>query len=125
MGTYGSAVTSWRMISCGNSGANASGPNGRSGTRLYQLSGSALSSSKNFVGSMRKPPFSNPQPVGTSAYRVFGRRVAQGQPDRYAREYGRRAGGFLRFFQEVLVEESGYLGVGVKAVFQLGEAVSL
>jgi hypothetical protein len=56
------------MISSGNSGANASGPtgslvsgwsggsspNGRSGTRLYQLSGSAFSSSRNFVSSMWK-----------------------------------------------------------------------
>src|SRR5215217_3678251 len=65
MGTYGSPVTSCLMISCGKSGANASGPTGsrvpgwsggsspndRSGTRLYQLSGSAFSSSRNFVGS--------------------------------------------------------------------------
>src|SRR5215208_2026415 len=63
MGTYGSAVTSCLMISCEKRGVNASGPTGsrvlgcnggsspkgRSGTRLYQLSGSALSSSKNFV----------------------------------------------------------------------------
>src|SRR5215207_1350701 len=63
MGTYESEVTSCSMIACGNIGANASGPTGslvagfrggsrpkgRSGTRLYQLSGMAFSSSKNFV----------------------------------------------------------------------------
>src|SRR5918993_1186703 len=63
MGTYESEVTSCSMIACGKIGANASGPTGslvagfrggsrpkgRSGTRLYQLSGMAFSSSKNFV----------------------------------------------------------------------------
>src|ERR671916_1866747 len=63
MGTYESEVTSCSMIARGNIGANASGPTGslvagfrggsrpkgRSGTRLYQLSGMAFSSSKNFV----------------------------------------------------------------------------
>src|SRR5919202_6118218 len=63
MGTWGSPVTSWRMIACGKIGANASGPTGsrvagssggsswkgRSGTRLYQLSGMAFSSRGNFV----------------------------------------------------------------------------
>src|SRR5918994_5030863 len=67
MGTKGSAVTSWRMISSGKMEANASGPtgslvagfsggtssNGRSGTTLYQLSGTSFSLSRNFVGSMR------------------------------------------------------------------------
>src|SRR5829696_2205056 len=66
MGTYGSAVTSWRMISSGKMGANASGPTGflvaglrggsnwkgKSGTMLYQLSGNDLSSSRNFVDSI-------------------------------------------------------------------------
>src|SRR5215210_7329342 len=70
MGTRGSRVTSWRMISSGKIGANASGPtgsrvagfsggsspNGRSGTRLYQLSGRAFSSSRNLVVSIAKPP---------------------------------------------------------------------
>src|SRR5918998_1165124 len=55
------------MISSGKMGANASGPtgsliagfsggtssNGRSGTMLYQLSGTSFSLSRNFVGSMR------------------------------------------------------------------------
>src|ERR687890_1652305 len=63
MGTYESEDTSCSMIACGNIGANASGPTGslvagfrggsrpkgRSGTRLYQLSGMDFSSSKNLV----------------------------------------------------------------------------
>src|SRR5215204_6546686 len=63
MGTYESVVTSCSMIACGKIGANASGPTGsrvaglsggsswkgRSGTRLYQLSGMAFSSRRNFV----------------------------------------------------------------------------
>src|ERR671914_890148 len=66
MGTYESEVTSCSMMACGKIGANASGPTGslvagfrggsrpkgRSDTRLYQLSGMAFSSSKNFVVSM-------------------------------------------------------------------------
>src|SRR5215210_320072 len=70
MGTYGSAVTSWRMIPSGKIAENASGPTGsrvagfkggasskgRSGTMLYQLSDNAFSSSRNLVGSIRKPP---------------------------------------------------------------------
>src|SRR5919107_4737682 len=63
MGTYESCVTSCSIIACGKIGAKASGPTGsmvagfkggsswkgRSGTRLYQLSGMAFSSRTNFV----------------------------------------------------------------------------
>src|SRR5829696_269607 len=86
MGTYGSPVTSCLMISCGKSGANASGPTGsrvpgwsggsspndRSGTRLYQLSGSAFSSSRNFVVSTSSTSgFLACQPVSTSACQLI------------------------------------------------------
>src|SRR5215208_191118 len=66
MGTYESVVTSCSIIACGKIGAKASGPTGsmvagfrggsswkgRSGTRLYQLSGMAFSSRRYFVCSI-------------------------------------------------------------------------
>jgi len=70
MGMDFSAETSCSMMFVGKIGARASGstgslvagfkggssPNGRSGTRLYQLSGIAFSSRRNFVVSMGEPP---------------------------------------------------------------------
>src|SRR5215216_3678943 len=124
MGTWGSAVTSWRMTSCGKIGANASGPtvsrvagykggsnwNGRSGTRMYQLSGSALSSSRNFVGSMSKT--SDFLAVSLSAFQVSAysfscRRVLHGSE------------GWGVSNREMRVQEGGYPGVGVEAVLSL------
>src|SRR5215212_2482288 len=75
MGTYESLVTSCSIIACGKIGAKASGPTGsmvaglrggsswkgRSGTRLYQLSGMAFSSRRNFVCSMRISGFCSRQ----------------------------------------------------------------
>src|SRR5215216_1455585 len=125
MGTWGSAVTSWRMTSCGKIGANASGPtgsrvagfkggsnwNGRSGTRLYQLSGSALSSSRNFVGSMSKT--SGFLAVSLSAYSFSCCQVLHGSE------------GWGVSNREMRVQEGGYLWVGVEAVLEFGEAVAL
>src|SRR3712207_5868809 len=97
------------MISSGKSGANASGPtgslvpgwsggsswNGRSGTRLYQLSGSAFSSSRNFVVSMRQNlQFSSRRPtvislqLGATLRRpetTAGRRGAEEQGPEFSR----------------------------------------
>src|SRR5918993_621314 len=76
------------MISCGKMGANASGPTGsrvagfsdgsspkgRSGTRLYQLSGRAFSASRNLVDSTKT---SGLLAVSHSALQLTGFRTAE------------------------------------------------
>src|SRR5215208_8303011 len=90
MGTYESVVTSCSIIACGKIGAKASGPTGsivaglsggsnwkgRSGTRLYQLSGMAFSSRRYFVCSTVTPVLvaDSGQP---SAYSFSGLRVVR------------------------------------------------
>src|ERR687897_652297 len=97
MGTYESEVTSCSIIACGNIGANASGPTGsmvagfkggsswkgRSGTRLYQLSGMAFSSRTNLVVSTITSRFLAVS--WTSAY-SFSRRGVCGRDARYVYE---------------------------------------
>src|SRR5215213_3781217 len=82
IGTYESCVTSCSIIACGKIGAKASGPTGsivagfrggsswkgRSGTRLYQLSGMAFSSSRNFVLCTPYLRYSSCQHLSWSAY---------------------------------------------------------
>src|SRR5215211_3842626 len=103
MGTYGSAVTSWRMISSGKRGANASGPTGflvaglrggsnwkgKSGTMLYQISGNDLSSSRNFVDSIPGLLFCRQLIISLQALASKGRRSQPPRqvsgPQRYRR----------------------------------------
>src|SRR5215204_216497 len=94
MGTYGSAVTSWRMISSGKMGANASGPTGflvaglrggsnwkgKSGTMLYQLSGNDLSSSRNFVDSIPGLLFLPPAIYQLTSSRIEGQTLSTPSP---------------------------------------------
>src|SRR5215216_6888397 len=153
IGTYETCVTSCSIIACGKIGAKASGPTGsivagfkggsswkgRSGTRLYQLSGMAFSSMINFVcciSHLRYAALRDQTPAYSFSHgQVFivqETRAGTSPPKRSCPGWGGAPASWPRPWRrqhwsgaQVLVEEGCYLRVGVETVLQFGQTVAL